>query len=69
MEGVAGLDRDQVRVEVAEFPCCAHPGDDGLGGQGAVQEQHPDQGSGAWSVSVLCAGGVPEPLMDSRERA
>jgi hypothetical protein len=35
----------------------------------AVQQQHPDQGTGSGSVTVLLAGGVPVPLMNRGERS
>ncbi len=62
LAGAAGLDRDQVGVEVADADPGLHAGLDLGCVQGAVQQQHPDQGAGACLVAQPRSGGVPEPL-------
>lgn len=56
------FDRDQVRVEAAQRERGVDSRDHGGAGQGPVQQQRRDQGSGAGAVAEAFAGGVPEPF-------
>jgi len=65
--GTAGLDCDQVRVATVQAQRCVHAGDHRLSGQGAMQQQHFDQGTGAGPVAEPAASRLPEPLMITGE--
>ena len=61
------MDRDEVRIEGPQLERSGHRGDHIGGGQGAVQQQHPDQGTSPRGVAQARAGSVPESLMGRGE--
>ena len=44
-----------------------HPGYHGVGGHGAVQQEHLDERPGAFGVALVSAGLGPKPLVDLGE--
>ena len=63
----AGFDGHDCGVDAARTQSPLDAGDDSVGGDGAMSEEHLDDGAGAVAVTPTAAGLNPEPLMGRPE--